>query len=221
MAPPLQKLPLHIVAQILAQLDTVQELGPPIFSHRIFHDALQENLHTIARRILTRQVPDGILPYSLILVESTKIDVMDQKAVDPLVARLKSIGPSPSLVHLSLAEYAFISQNQAAVRWMSQDMADELIPAINQVGLTHPETLSDNETLRIYRAFIRYQIMCNLFCYGPPRQKREVTEQISRFCRASSQWVNDQLIAVYLYLERQVSSGKQSPSSSMTCLTCI
>ncbi|KAJ4240410.1 hypothetical protein NW757_012482 [Fusarium falciforme] len=75
---------------------------------------------------------------------------MDENAVDPLIARLKNIDPSPSLVHLSLAEYAFISQNQAAAKWMSQDMADELIPAINE-------------------------------------------------------WVNDQLLAVYTYLERQVS----------------
>ncbi|EEU36254.1 uncharacterized protein NECHADRAFT_87124 [Fusarium vanettenii 77-13-4] len=205
MTPPLQRLPLHIVAEILGQLDTIQELGPPIFSHRIFHDAVQDSLHAISRRILTRQVPDGILSYSLILLETTQIDVMDQNAVDPLIARLEKIDQSPSLVHLSLAEYAFISQNQTAVKWMSQDMAHELIPAINEVGFTHPETLSDNEIFRMYRAFLRYQIMCNLFCHGPCRQKLEVTEQISDFCRASSQWVNDQLLAVYSYLERRVS----------------
>ncbi|KAJ4218156.1 hypothetical protein NW759_008749 [Fusarium solani] len=205
MTPPLQRLPLHIVAEILGHLDTIQELGPPIFSHRIFHDALYDNLHAIARRILTRQVPDGILSYSLILLETTQIDVMDQNAVDPLITRLENIDPSPSLVHLSLAEYAFISQNQAAVKWMSQDMADELIPAINEVGLAHPKTLSDNETFRMYRAFVRYQIMCNLFCHRPRRHRREVTAQMSNFCRTSSQWVNDQLLTVYTYLERQVS----------------
>ncbi|RMJ15621.1 hypothetical protein CDV36_004714 [Fusarium kuroshium] len=202
---PLQRLPLHIIAEILGQLDTIQELGPPVLSHRIFHDALHDNLHAITRRILTRQVPDGILFYSLILLKTTQIDVMDRNVVNLLISRLENIDPSPSLVHLSLAEYAFISQNQVAIKWMMQDMADELIPGINEFGLVHPETLSDNETFRMYRAFMRYQIMCNLFCHGPRRERREVTEQISNFCRASSQWVNDQLLAVYNYLERRVS----------------
>ncbi|RSL93530.1 hypothetical protein CEP52_013191 [Fusarium oligoseptatum] len=202
---PLQRLPLHIIAEILGQLDTIQELGPPVLSHRIFHDALHDNLHAITRRILTRQVPDGILSYSLILLKTTQIDVMDRNVVNLLISRLENIDPSPSLVHLSLAEYAFISQNQVAIKWMMQDMADELIPGINEFGLVHPETLSDNETFRMYRAFMRYQIMCNLFCHGPRRERREVTEQISNFCRASSQWVNDQLLAVYNYLERRVS----------------
>ncbi|RSL62983.1 hypothetical protein CEP53_004586 [Fusarium sp. AF-6] len=205
MTPPLQRLPLHIIAEILGQLDTIQELGPPAFSHRIFHDALHDNLHAIVRRILTRQVPDGILSYSLILLKTTQIDVMDRNAVNLLISRLENINPSPSLVHLSLAEYAFISQNHVAIKWMIQDMVDELIPGINEFGLAHPKTLSDNETFRMYRAFMRYQIMCNLFCHGPLRERHEVTEQISNFCRASSQWVNDQLLAVYHYLERRVS----------------
>ncbi|RSL47488.1 hypothetical protein CEP54_013394 [Fusarium duplospermum] len=118
----LQRLPLHIIAEILGQLDTIKELGPPVFSHRIFHDALHDNLHAIARRILTRQVPDGILPYSLVLLKTTQIDVMDRNAVNLLISRLENIDPSPSLVHLSLAEYAFISQNQVAIKWMIQDM---------------------------------------------------------------------------------------------------
>lgn len=221
MTTPLQRLPLHIVAEILGHLDTIQELGPPIFSHRIFHDALYDNLHAIARRILTRQVPDGILSYSLILLETTQIDVMDQNAVNPLIARLENIDPSPPLIRLSLAEYAFISQNQAAVKWMSQDMADELIPAINEVGLAHPKTLSDNETFRMFRAFFRYQIMCNLFCHRPRRHRSEVTAQISNFCRASSQWVNDQLLTVYTYLERQVSFGKKDLSPTLADLMCL
>ncbi|KAG5747702.1 hypothetical protein H9Q69_014021 [Fusarium xylarioides] len=78
---PIRRLPTEIVADILKYSDSIRELGTSIFSHPIFYDAFKAFSHSIAQRIITTQIPEKILPYALLLLESDQMEPGDLVAL--------------------------------------------------------------------------------------------------------------------------------------------
>ncbi|KAJ3954501.1 hypothetical protein N0V92_008992 [Colletotrichum tropicale] len=217
MAPsPLQRVPLHVVAVILTHLPSIRQLGLAILSHRIFHDALKDNVNSVVRGIIANQISDIILPFALALLGSTKLIGDAEDDIDSLLEDLTRGISEPrraaaALIDLSLDDYAFLSKNHAAVESLRDGFARETIPAfVERFELEHGGHLNPQETFRLDRAFYRYQIMCNLYC-GRKGSKRDLIPYFGYnfrhrhpFFTEFSPWVNEQLICVYHYLENKV-----------------
>ncbi|KAK2764783.1 hypothetical protein CKAH01_04948 [Colletotrichum kahawae] len=209
---PLERVPLHVVAVILTHLPSIQQLGLAILSHRIFHDALKDNFHSVVRGIIANQIPDITLPFALALLGSTKLSGDAEDSVHSLLEDLSRGMSEPrraatALLDLSLDDYAFLSKNHAAVESLRDGFAREAIPAfVERLELEHAGHLNPQETFRLDRAFYRYQIMCNLYC-GRKASERKFYLDFGRkhpFFTKFSPWVNEQLICVYHYLENKV-----------------
>jgi hypothetical protein len=208
----LKQIPLHVVATILAELDSIEQLGSVILAHRVFLVAFNDNRLHVTTSIIRNQIPASLLPFATALHESTKIDAGDYDAVRSLLTRLAEAIFNPpraisSLVRFSISEAAIISKSYKAIGLLCQDFANISIPLLNnRLGLDHPQEILQQEKFRLGRAFYRYQLMCNLFCLG---EEEALSEEPSlQFFRIFSPWVNEQLICVYAYLEAKVCKGE-------------
>ncbi|KAH9235466.1 hypothetical protein K456DRAFT_1723630 [Colletotrichum gloeosporioides 23] len=192
---PLQRVSLHVVAEILTHLDSFKQLG----------------LAILTRSIITNQISDVTLPFALVLLKSAKLSGDDHDGIRNLLDHLITDISEPchaaaALINLSLDEYAILSKNHAAVESLRDDFSREAIPAfVERFELEHAEHLNPQETFRLDRAFYRYQIMCNLYCgrKGFERNLSPIDREYPFFSEFSP-WVNEQLICVYYYLENKV-----------------
>lgn len=208
-------LPLHILIEILTWLDTFADIRPAIVSHRIFWEAFKIGTHTIARSIVARQVPPNILPFAAAVIESKRTNPENHTAVENVLLRLKARIHGHSFNHgaffsrLTLPECASLSRDLAATEILKHDCIRESLPAFTSMfQMEHREEISEQEHFRLNRAFLRYQLMCNLFCVanraGKPLRGQEIYQ---RFFSTFSPWVNEQLMCVYVYLERKITDG--------------
>lgn len=209
---PLQHLPLHLVAGILGHLGSFQHLGSAIQSHRVFLLAFKDNVRSITTGIITAQIPAGILPFAIALLESTSVDPGDRDAVETLLMDLnKSIldpsNAAPHLLNASVSQLVLMSKSYEAVESLRHGLVEELIPVLNRkMGLSHPRQISQHERFRLDRAFFRFQLMCSLFSRGKTTTHPEHHSDL--FFHSFSPWVNEQLICIYAYLERKVCNGE-------------
>ncbi|OQV00125.1 hypothetical protein CLAIMM_05663 [Cladophialophora immunda] len=208
----LLNLPLTVVANILGHLDTFEELRHAVLSNRIFHNALRENFHTTASKIITRHIPELTMPYALCLLETTHTVPEGETAVSrilqQLARRVGSQSETRSAVHtLSLPEYHFLERTYKAVHDLTALFKDKTIPRLTKcLGIQRSNKITTREQLRVERAFFRYQIMCTLFC----RKEGSLAladQSDSQFFNEFSPWVNEQLICVYIFLERSVAEA--------------
>lgn len=219
MASPLLQLPLHIIAIVLGRLGTIQELYPVLLSHRIFRDALDDNLHSVARHIVTRQIPANTLPFTIALLESTWIRGSRPDAVRDILTRLETACSSetidfifPPASRLSISDYAYLSKIYTAAESLSKSFTDEVIP-IADAKIRLPRLsreVTQQENFRLNRAFLRYQLMVNLFCAeeNPFENGNETRQNLAQFFSMFSPWVNEQLTCVYHFLLRKFTDGK-------------
>jgi len=210
----INQLPLHVIAAILAQLDTIRQRYLTILSHRIFLQAFNDSHGSIARSVVANQIPESNLAFDVALLQSTKINPEDGDAVHKVLKSLMAAssntkGPTlTSLASLSLFDYAFLSQNHAAAESLAQNLAEEVIPVFTaRMGLEPPSSgLTTHETRRLVRIFLRYRVMCILFCLDDGENASQSAR--SRFFSAFALWENEQLFCVHSYLERKVTEGE-------------
>ncbi|KAI1777436.1 hypothetical protein F4818DRAFT_439792 [Hypoxylon cercidicola] len=206
---PILRVPLHIVGGILAQLDSMKQLAPAILSHRLFLQAFNDNTQTITTSIILNQIPERLLPFVAAVHRSTDVDTADHDVVRSCLSNLEEaiLNPRsiiPSFASFTPAQVATMSNTYTATLRLCQCYADDITPVINErLGINHPRTINQEETFRLARAFLRFQLSCNLFCpvEGEPLSYEERSD---RFFNIFSPWVNDQLRCVYTYLETKV-----------------
>ncbi|CAG9983956.1 unnamed protein product [Clonostachys byssicola] len=172
----ISRIPSDIIAHILSQLETIEDLTVTIRSHRIFLNAFNDGPYSIASAIVKSQIPSVAAPLLVALVESSRIaHRVDIDVFHEILDRLASAISSPSqttsffLSNLSLPELALCSRHYAAAESLAHDLAAEVKPiAIQKLdfGCSALPHLTSTEKARLVRAFLRYQLLCNLFC--PP-----------------------------------------------------
>ncbi|KAI0839656.1 hypothetical protein F5Y06DRAFT_302861 [Hypoxylon sp. FL0890] len=206
---PILLIPSHIVAGFLAHLDSMGQLGAVILSHRVFLDAFKDNLHTITTSIILKQIPENLLPFSIAASRSMGIDVTDHVAVQSLLTDLEETILNPQGLRSSLAtltpdQTVIMSKTYSATERLCECFVDEMVPQFNRIcRIEHPKSLNQQERLRLGRAFLRFQLVCNLFC--PAKGEPVINEEFRhRFFNMFSPWVNEQLTCVSLYLEIKV-----------------
>lgn len=70
------KLPCEIDAEILGQLDKVQDLKAPLLSCRLFHDAYTQRPR-LAQKIVRKQIPKQLLPYAIVFPYASRVHISD------------------------------------------------------------------------------------------------------------------------------------------------
>lgn len=213
---PIDKISLDVAASILSQCDTVQEVYPVIQSHRVFQTAFELQTCLILKAVITAQIPEDLLPFSMTLLSSD-----DGGWIEFLTAmsRLPSLMADKALVDASLSglpkwHYSGMSKTYAAAKFLAQLMAEEVKPlAAEKFRLGHPlEKASAVETFRLERAMLRFDLMCSMFCswdcawldHNDPVRHRPIREFFGSF----SPWVNEQMLCAYEFLKKKIRQGK-------------
>ncbi|KAF5987536.1 hypothetical protein FBULB1_1925 [Fusarium bulbicola] len=177
---PLRRLPLEVVANILGHSGSIQELGAPIFSHSIFYNAFKANSRSIAKSIITTQIPEKVLPYALLLVEIDRLAPGDTQTLEGIIARFypgdRPVYPpytftsnppaSPPLLlnTLTWSEYVSLSRDYEAVKFLRQEMAKECKTTLFRFGIIHADPLTTPEKFRLDRSFYLFQAISNTLC---------------------------------------------------------
>ncbi|EWG54039.1 hypothetical protein FVEG_12342 [Fusarium verticillioides 7600] len=185
---PLLFAPLHVVGYILEHLDSFEQLGQAISSHRIFYNAFKEYPRCVAQAVITTQIPEKVLLYALLSVETNRITPGDFQTLKEIIARFYPINgyggdrpanvsyyqdevseaalASPALLlnKLSWSEYVSLIQDYEAVLLLGQAMAQECVAKLGSFGITRTGPLTAEERFRLDRSFYLFQAICNTFC---------------------------------------------------------
>jgi hypothetical protein len=183
---PLLFVPLHVVGYILEHLDSFQQLGPAISSHRIFHNAFKEYPCCVAQAVITTQIHKKVLPYASLLVEINRIAPGDFQTLKEIITRFYPVNgyggdrpanvsyyqdevseaalASPALLlnKLSWSEYVPLIQDYEAVLLLRQAMAEESVAKLNVFGIIRKKgPLTTEERFPLDRSFYFFQAICN------------------------------------------------------------
>lgn len=192
------------------------------------------SLHpTIMLSTTKRRFPNDAVPLVIALLESSRIGHSQKDGRSSPRGVLNRLAKAASgsikteislpLAALSLPELAICSRNSAAAEALAQSLAADAKPiAIRTLGLgcLASPNLTPAEKTRLVRAFMRFQLTCNLLC--PSDEDSLLLDgrgsddddgaAESRFLSFSmySPWVNEHLMCVYVWLQRILYQVKQS-----------
>ena len=93
--PPLNNVPLHLVTEILALLDSISDLWFAIHSLDIFESAFKDQPKFVTKSVLTNQIPRELLPFARALYESTRTDLSNPEAAGEILVRLEGAIAEP------------------------------------------------------------------------------------------------------------------------------
>ncbi|KAL2201848.1 hypothetical protein CC79DRAFT_1402164 [Sarocladium strictum] len=214
----IEDVPLHVVALILGQLDTIQQLKNAALSHRIFREAFKDNIRSTAQSVIGNQIPEEILPFSLALLESNQAAPNGAQAALRVMKDLKDEIGNPNLISenvagLALSDYDFLSRTHTAVMSLGEAFCRHSLPLFTKwLGPGSTVEATPRDHFRIHRALYRHQIMCELLCRPPkdkavsegPAESDREENRAKMVLLGFSTWVNEQLVCIYFWLQRTV-----------------
>ncbi|KAF5715090.1 hypothetical protein FMUND_7003 [Fusarium mundagurra] len=217
-------LPLHLIADILRLLDSIQELRPILLSHRIFYSALLDT-PSLPVDIIRSQIPDNLLPLAFTAFKSQKsVRATDGISVEEFLTHRYNNSvrnADGSQLHLTVGEAVEVARVNDALSGLRDEFALCSLRKLHRVKQDEPigsdQGLSPGEYYRISRALYRFQIYRNLFLDKEqeidlfPSYDDDEDEDLSfdnelkkLFFDRHSPWVNEQLACVYDFLETRV-----------------
>lgn len=223
--PPLLRMPQHLLALILSQLDSTHSLASAILTHSYIHATFQDDRHRILRAVRVDQMPARTRPYANLALAASRLQPRDIRHI-----RLFWMGcalgfefdcdgrPGRNMsrrLTWDSMDLRAVGENldsmHAMVEWFTREFARDTLPLVgSELGLKRPQgtALSADETFRIHRAMYRFQMYCCLF-QAPITGKESRFGRILRgqFFGRYSPWVNEQLACVHDYFERVLSRG--------------
>ncbi|KAF5025942.1 hypothetical protein F66182_1977 [Fusarium sp. NRRL 66182] len=217
-------LPLHLVADILGLLESVQQLPSVLLSHRIFYSALLDT-PALPLDILRNQIPNNLLPLTLLAYKSQRsVRELNGISVEEFLTKCynnplqDADGDHLRLTVAQAFQIGYIDDTLSELRDEFALCSLRKLHGLNQDGsLTYDQGLSPGEAYRVSRALYRFQIYRNLFLdkeqdldlfhsYEDEEEEYiEPDESLKRlFFDRHSPWVNEQLACVYDYLETRL-----------------
>ncbi|RBA20406.1 hypothetical protein FPRO05_08851 [Fusarium proliferatum] len=219
-------LPLHLIADILRLLDSIQELPPILLSHRIFYSALLDT-PSLPVDIIRSQIHDNLLPLAFTAFKSQK-SVRETRSVSVEEFLTHCYHNSMRNVdgtqfHLTVGEAVEVVRVDDALSSLRYEFASCSLRKLHGANQDEPiesdRGLSPGEYYRVSRAFYRFQIYRNLFLDKEqeidlfPSYDDDDDEdgdlssdnELKRlFFARHSPWVNEQLACVYDFLETRL-----------------
>ncbi|KAF5561651.1 hypothetical protein FPHYL_6057 [Fusarium phyllophilum] len=217
-------LPLHLIADILRLLHSIQELPSILLSHRIFYSALLDT-PSLPVDIIRNQIPTNLLPLAFTAFTSHK-SVRDRSdtSVEEFLTHcynnsMRNVDGSQ--LHLTVGEAVEVVRVNDALSSLRDEFAWCTLRKLYGVNQDEPiesdEDLSPSENYRISRAFYRFQIHRNLFLgkeeeiglfssYDDDEDEDSSSDSELKklFFDRHSPWVNEQLACVYDFLETRL-----------------
>ena len=182
-------LPTELVQTILSHVTDISSLLGLAQSCNLFHHAFLDNRDSILHDVLQKEITANVLPEALLTFASACLSDDNDSKAKPSV-RHKELGyllNLPQFVEipqapLSIPDALAISELHDDVNYFSYGFAPNLT-ANSFTGTTSKDqiVLRPNEMDRIYRAFYRYELFCNIFrdeCCKNQRQTSTILEQL-------------------------------------------
>lgn len=215
----LPSLPIHLVADILCELDDIAHLPAALLAHRIFYSAYQDT-PALALDILRRQVGHDLITLAVAALVSER-GIREARGVDGEAFLMRYYERPFELLgdhaHPTLAQALRMGKLHNAVEILQDDFSKRALSRLYNLNKEGPlsETrrrLSPGEQHRISRALYRIHIYNNLFLSDPSQTLAQKPEK-ALFFERHSPWVNEQMFCVFDFLEDRLHVGR---SSSLT-----
>ncbi|KAK3903715.1 hypothetical protein C8A05DRAFT_32529 [Staphylotrichum tortipilum] len=214
--PPLLRLPLHIIAVVLSNLDSMQSLANAIFAHSSLYLSFAEDRDRIVASIMAGQIPELIRQYAMYAhaTSSASLDRSDMEQIQNfLLSRsirkfewIRDPFVLPGPLDRRLA--STLSRTHGIIQHFTRDLLSETPPlARRYLNLDRPGPgCTADEEFRIHRAMYRFQIYCNLFNHEGNSTRAGIYRMqlllnVLIFGNFAP-WVNEQLGCIHDYFER-------------------
>lgn len=206
-------LPCEIVACIFRNLENVRCIPSVLLTCRHFYTSYNES-PGIGAEILCRQIPSALLPYSVALIEASRLPC--PHAVGTVPQFLDALYEHPDqmankLESLPIPDLLELGHIHAIIDTLANDFATDAWKLLGQDTQTLPGSvsLSPTEYLRFCRAFYRAELFFRLF-RGAKQTTPGTAENVENqlFFSRLAPWENEQLGCAYDFLEKRFSQGK-------------
>ncbi|KAI0383085.1 hypothetical protein F5Y04DRAFT_287634 [Hypomontagnella monticulosa] len=207
------KIPCEIIISVLRELGNIRFLLPSLLTCRYVYSCFKENPRVVAD-ILERQIPSDIIPYSVALLEASRLSPRNQTVVHEFLEtlytqpskfaeRLRAM-PIPLLmrmghIHEVIHNFATDFASSAWTR-LSKDQGSEVAGSL---------VLSPSEYLRFYRAFYRVELYFCLFRTKARSRYINAPFDEHRFFSSQPPWEKEQLACVHDFLELELSKASR------------
>lgn len=207
------KLSCELVASILRSFDDISFLPPTLLTCRQFYAAFKE-YPNILIEIMRQQVTSDLLPYSVAVVEASRLPhprtsvgiqtLLDTLYDDPaqLVARLQM---------MTLSDMLRMGRTHDVIHDLATDFAADAWDLLSHgdSGVSGKLVLSPKEYFRFCRAFYRVELFCTLFRgEGIARPTAVDKSEIRGYLSRHPPWENEQICCVHDFLEKRLSTGR-------------
>ncbi|KAK3938124.1 hypothetical protein QBC46DRAFT_441437 [Diplogelasinospora grovesii] len=228
----IRRLPVEVVTGVLATLDSTKDLISAIRSHRVFFNGFHSYQQRVLKGIMIHMIPREILPLAIATHEAALlVDIEIWEEIQPLILSLLSIinstspESSPLYPRVTLQLATALEKTHRMVEYFTNDYVASAIPALNDLfGASKGKNVSAVERCRLYRAFYRFQLYCNI--YGRHaiektrravrrthawhaatyrRSDEDTRRELACFFHPWPPWMNEQLACVFEYLETKLS----------------
>lgn len=203
------RLPCEIIISILRELNDVRFLLPSLLSCRHVYSCFKEN-PGVAAEILQRQIPPAIIPYSVAVLEASRLSPRDETLVHELLEtlytqpskfteRLRTM-PVPLLTRMGHIHRVIhdLATDFASSAWtlLSKDQGSKVAGSL---------ILSLSESHRFCRAFYWVELYFCLFrCRN---SSAHVPFHEHRFFSNQPPWEKEQLASVLEFLELKLAKA--------------
>ena len=210
----LLSLPIHLVSDILCELDDICHLPSALLSHPIFYSAYQDS-PSLPIDILRRQVGESLINLAIAALVSEN-DIRKLQDIDVYTFLTEYYDRPFELlddhVHLTLAQALRVGRLHNAVELIRDEFSKRALSRLYNLNKEGPlsesrKRLSSGEDYRICRALYRIHTFNNLFLSCSEPDEHLKTEKTLFFERHSS-WVNEQMFCVFDYLEDRLHVGR-------------
>ncbi len=189
---------------IFKNLDHIRFLLPTLLACRYFYTSFKES-HGVEASILRRQITPALLPHAVTLMEASRLPrPLAASSVRGLLGELYgSPGSLAARVSaLPLPVLRSMARTHDLIHALVTDFATSAWQGV--VASTIASViLSPGEYFRIHRAFYRVELFYTLFGNGVCKDGL-----MPWFLRRHHPWENEQLGAVYEYLEERFARGE-------------
>ncbi|TVY73585.1 hypothetical protein LSUE1_G006855 [Lachnellula suecica] len=197
----MERLPVETQQAIMLALPDAESLKSLALSCRSLFGAFKDAELLVTRQVVLNEIASGVLPEAVAVLEASFTTTWDRSSVQGFMSRHFDARITPSR-NWTLSDALSVTKIQSHISYFAEDFF--LKSSSMQSFGSHVLPLSENERLRIDRAFYRFEIYCNLF-RDFKNPLFALSEQRVVFFSRFSPWENEQLACVHEYLLRVVS----------------
>lgn len=208
-SPSLLDIPTEIQALILEQLDNVATLKDVMLTCKALHQTCIR-FPLIKATIWTNKISSDVLPWSIAALTTGRKRrqwfpyVHPWHALKPFLDNRRDFVTS-TLSSLPMAAYGELIRLHSVMEWLFAEFIETTVANVDSVdgySYYNKHPLTPSEKSRVYRAFYRLQVYCNVFRFA--RENDDTAEKLSLFFDCESPWVNEQLVIARQILYKDI-----------------